>query len=386
MPHQGVKSDTARPRLSDVFEDLDICSDSVTSPMNLAKINLLKSIRGSVGHFWPHWGSIRDRPKRATFTVKMDDLYRYPLDEILQQPDDAFNISQQCFADIQKILAKPTTAQRDSYEAYLKESFMNFIFGSNLIERVGLGYDQTVRICERVLAGEDVPAEIEPRTSEYQAAISDMAAQNKQQDRKGVIRSRAEIIQHTQALKYIMSKLIIDNETLTEAIILQTHSILCDGIPLEDGSGDLYAGMYRQVSVVAGFSSFTPAHAVPFEMRKLVRDFNADVLKAEAEGSLDPYMLATKYCHKFVNIHPFVDGNGRTCRLILNAILLKYAGIIVALGEREDRDEYLQIAIAGNMAEQQEEDEYSPPWAELATHVLTKAAVKLEGLREALYP
>jgi len=33
---------------------------------------------------------------------------------------------------------------------------------------------------------------------------------------------------------------------------------------------------------------------------------------AEERGSLDPYHLAAKYRHKFVNIHPFFDGNGFT--------------------------------------------------------------------------
>ena len=68
MPHQGVKSHT------DVSEDLDIYSDSVTSSTNLAKINLLKSIRGSVDHFWPHWGSIQDRSKRATSNQNINNM------------------------------------------------------------------------------------------------------------------------------------------------------------------------------------------------------------------------------------------------------------------------------------------------------------------------
>jgi len=36
---------------------------------------------------------------------------------------------------------------------------------------------------------------------------------------------------------------------------------------------------------------------------------------------MDPYVLASKYCHKFVNIHPFLDGDGRMCRLIMNGLL-----------------------------------------------------------------
>ena len=71
--------------------------------------------------------------------------------------------------------------------------------------------------------------------------------------------------------------------------------------------------------------------------------------ECERRGFLDPYMLASKYCHRFVNIHPFLDGNRQTGRLLLNAVLL---GIVVALGweEREtddERDKYLRIAVEG---------------------------------------
>jgi len=46
-----------------------------------------------------------------------------------------------------------------------------------------------------------------------------------------------------------------------------------------------------------------------------------------------------------VNIHPFRDANGRMCRLILNAILMRYVGFVVDLGEKGvERDAYLELA------------------------------------------
>lgn len=38
----------------------------------------------------------------------------------------------------------------------------------------------------------------------------------------------------------------------------------------------------------------------------------------------------------FVIMHPFLDGNDRMCRLILNAILLRYAGAVVRLGKNDE--------------------------------------------------
>ena len=71
----------------------------------------------------------------------------------------------------------------------------------------------------------------------------------------------------------------------------------------------------------------------------------ANLAEVGASGQLDPFMLAAKCCDRFVNIHPFKDGNGRMCRLVSNAILIRYAGVVVPLGKKsEGREEYLQIA------------------------------------------
>jgi Fic family protein len=64
-------------------------------------------------------------------------------------------------------------------------------------------------------------------------------------------------------------------------------------------------------------------------------------------------MLAVRYCHKFVNTHPCTNGNGRACRLILNAIMVEHVGIVVPLGEKEpDRDVYLAVASRRSVSQQ----------------------------------
>lgn len=88
-------------------------------------------------------------------------------------------------------------------------------------------------------------------------------------------------------------------------------------------------------------------------------------------------MLAAKYCDRFVNIHPFKDANGRMCRLILNEILIKYAGIVVPLGEKnEDRAEYLQIA--------QESSKVGGHAGQLGTLVLANAGGAFEKIMRKL--
>ncbi len=67
-------------------------------------------------------------------------------------------------------------------------------------------------------------------------------------------------------------------------------------------------------------------------MANFVAEVNGDLEQADKTGVLDPSWITAKACDRFVNIHPFLDGNGRACRLILNVILLKYVGVICELG------------------------------------------------------
>jgi len=76
-------------------------------------------------------------------------------------------------------------------------------------------------------------------------------------------------------------------------------------------------------------------------------------------------------------IHPFVDENGRICKLILNTILLRYAGVVVALGEHdESREEYLDI--------QRRAGEHMESSGEPATLGLKKATAKHRTIKQKL--
>ncbi|KAF5684458.1 adenosine monophosphate transferase FICD like [Fusarium denticulatum] len=86
-----------------------------------------------------------------------------------------------------------------------------------------------------------------------------------------------------------------------------------------------------------GFHSFPHQSTVPKAIRDLTTSLKADIATAESA---------------FVNIHPFLDGNSRTSRLILNTILLKYGGCFVWFGkDAMEREEYLDIAAEGFAAE-----------------------------------
>ena len=186
---------------------------------------------------------------------------------------------------------------------------------------------------------------------------------------KAVVRSRKEVLQHAAAFQYIVNAFVKHDRPMTEELIKDTHAILVKGLSAEDAgvvSGTDFAGTYRRKPAFAGSAEMNKPSEIPVAMKSMVSRLQEDLAQVDASGHLDPFMLAAKYCDRFVNIHPFKDENGRMCHLVLNAILIKYAGVVVPLGEKsEDREEYLQIA--------QESSKVGGHAGQLGTLVLAKA-------------
>jgi len=134
---------------------------------------------------------------------------------------------------------------------------------------------------------------------------------------------------HAKALEYtkrISKKTQIKN--IDEKIICEIHKIILTNISYEN------AGVYRNVPVrITGSQSIMPNYAkVPKLMSELLerlQNSNDDIIK-----------IACDLHYKFVSIHPFVDGNGRTARLLFNLVLLIWWYPLTII-EVVDRKEYL---------------------------------------------
>ena len=95
------------------------------------------------------------------------------------------------------------------------------------------------------------------------------------------------------------------------------------------------AGRYRSVSVrISGSTVVLPN---PRKVPDLMAEF---VEWLEKEHSLHPVELAAEAHYRLVTIHPFVDGNGRTARLLMNMILLM-TGYPAAIIRKRDRLVYI---------------------------------------------
>lgn len=153
------------------------------------------------------------------------------------------------------------------------------------------------------------------------------------------LREHLEVVNHYEAIEKVIA-LAKPELTLTEGLILDMHKIVLDKIEKD------YAGRYRNVGVRITGANFLPPNyvKVPDLMADLMDWINAN------SSQLHPLWLAILFHHRFVWIHPFIDGNGRTVRL-LSGLLMMRAGYPPAIILKADRKKYydaLNLANAGN--------------------------------------
>ncbi|KAF7900218.1 uncharacterized protein EAF01_007520 [Botrytis porri] len=292
----------------------------------------------------------------------------------------AFDTNRAFIEDISSIM-RSKTATADQMEDQMQEEMVKVIFGSNNIERVGLGYDETFRLCLAVFRGECItpyPA----RSIEYQSKLEELVKKDLNLGESAIVRGRREVVQHAAAFQHLLEAFVKFDQPITEGLIKETHRILTTGLSgTNSGHFDYqdFGGKYRKAgeSAFGGSHEFAKPSEIPKAMNSLVQNLANDIETIETTRNIDPFMLAASYCDRFVNIHPFRDGNGRMCRMILNAILVKYSGIVVALGGKDqDRDEYLLIA--------QESAKVGGHAGQLAKLVLDSAQGTLKKLKNKL--
>jgi Fic family protein len=144
------------------------------------------------------------------------------------------------------------------------------------------------------------------------------------------MREHLEAINHQEAIAYI-KHLMDKNTTLNEREVLSIHNLILRGINPED------AGRYRRVQVMIKGSSFMPPQ--PFMVSKEMEDFF--IWYETNKNNLHPIILAAELHERLVTIHPFIDGNGRTSRLLMNLILLQNGYAIANIkGDYDSRMHY----------------------------------------------
>lgn len=119
-----------------------------------------------------------------------------------------------------------------------------------------------------------------------------------------------EAINHKEAIDYVEA-IVSNNEVLSEHVIKSIHQLVLKNIDQKN------AGVYRKENVVISGANDTPPNHLLIEeqMNDLITNYSG------FEGH--PVERAARLHVDFVKIHPFVDGNGRTARLLMNLDLMK---------------------------------------------------------------
>jgi len=144
------------------------------------------------------------------------------------------------------------------------------------------------------------------------------------------LREHLEARNHPDTIDYV-EKLAQKETTIKQDDILKVHALLMRGID------DQNAGKYRtgQVRVTGATFMPPPAEKTQAMISELLQTLSQN------PDELRPIELAAFFHHKLVYIHPFLDGNGRTARLIMNAILMRNEYPFTVL-LKVDRPKYLR--------------------------------------------
>lgn len=148
------------------------------------------------------------------------------------------------------------------------------------------------------------------------------------------LREHLEVIGHKDAIDYIET--LTQSETeVGEWEIKQIHNLILRSISPEE------AGRYRQLDVkAAGTEYLYPPH---YLLGDLMQEFIGWLNSAESK-ILHPLEYAAEAHLRFVSIHPFRDGNGRTGRLLMNLLLLR-AGYPIVVISSQVRKAYIDAIV-----------------------------------------
>jgi len=140
---------------------------------------------------------------------------------------------------------------------------------------------------------------------------------------------------HARAYDFIFELMKNNNVTLCD--VLKIHKLFSQNIDPDN------AGKYRTQKVfIPGMDVTLPG---PDQIEKLMKEFAQDLVALKVQ--FHPIAYAATIHNKFVTIHPFMDGNGRTARLLMNLLLMK-AGYSITIIPPVYRTDYISAAYQGN--------------------------------------
>lgn len=151
------------------------------------------------------------------------------------------------------------------------------------------------------------------------------------------LQEHQEAINHQDAIHFIR-EIVQSNISFNEQTLLKIHTLILQGIDRSN------AGVYRRDRVrISGSRHICPN---PIKIPELMTGYFDFYEKNK--NSMHPVELSANMHEKLVTIHPFIDGNGRTARLVMNLILLQngYPITIINSDNKRRTEYYTTLEIA----------------------------------------
>ena len=150
-----------------------------------------------------------------------------------------------------------------------------------------------------------------------------------------LLKDHFEALGHSEAYDHLHK--LSKNKVITEEDILELHKLFYYRIDKEN------AGGYRKVPVIITGVDFK--FPPPSKIRPLMQEFVKGI--PSLKEKYHPVQYSALIHLRLVSLHPFIDGNGRTARLLMNLALLQ-AGYVIAIIPPVLRREYLDSLKVSN--------------------------------------
>ena len=135
------------------------------------------------------------------------------------------------------------------------------------------------------------------------------------------LRDRYESVGHGAAYDFMLGLARQPDMEITEDIIKNLHRLFYQKVDADQ------AGQYRSIQVFISGTEYVPP--APDEIPRLMTHLSDQILSSRS--TLHPIELAAMAHKRLVDIHPFIDGNGRTARLLMNLILVNTGYGVVSI-------------------------------------------------------
>lgn len=180
-----------------------------------------------------------------------------------------------------------------------------------------------------------IPTDLE-LSDVYEAIITDDGESTSAWDTDGKFNVKQQLRQHFRAHQYLDSKLPV---ALSIDQVLKAHRILMQGSFAN--LKRVKNGEFRQCPVTAGPHIFPPFEEIEKRLRHIVYTWNAR--RSTTTGKA--VESASQFFFDVVNLHPFVDGNGRLSRLLASHAIRQLGLLPIPLridnGLKTSRKDYL---------------------------------------------